>query len=220
MPLAYQVLDPGDPGGSGLLAAGWVLATNTGSTTFTYKSPGSSNPGTFTGNGTTTWNWPMRYAFRCRIVNQCVIVGNNLAANCSIASVDLDYGGDAAASQQSNVMMGFIGPQGWIMPRSKNRAGWKFIECGGFVNPFDRVYGSGSAGLPATVASPTGFMNFADLPGQTGVVQPGPFEGQEYDIIDSSNQASPANFGLAVSGGFSFHVKVRCDNAGAWRITG
>jgi hypothetical protein len=202
------------------LPAGWVLATVTSGptgTSFTYQAPGSTNPGA--GAVTALWNWPMQYGIRCRIVNQCTIIGSAINANNSVATVDLDYGGESSANHQNNVIIGLNGAQGWIAPRAKNRAGWKFIECGGAVNPFDAVYGAGSAGFPATIALPTGIMNFADLPGgASGSVQPGPFEGQEYDIIDSTNAAS-GNFASITSGGGANHVKVRYDGSN-WRISG
>jgi hypothetical protein len=62
-------------------------------------------------------------------------------------------------------------------------------------------------------------MNYADLPGgASGAVQPGPTEGQEYDIIDS-NTAASGNFGSTLSGGGTNHVKVRYDGSN-WRISG
>jgi hypothetical protein len=219
-----QVIFP-NPAGFAVpnLPAGWVLATVTSGptgTSFTYKAPGiTSNPGSFV-PGSTVWNWPMQYGIRCRIVNQCTIVGSAISANNSVATVDLDYGGDAAANHQNNVILGLSGVQGWILPRAKNRAGWKFIECGGGVNPFDAIYGAGSAGFPTTFASPYGIMNYDDLPGgANGSVQAGPFEGQEYDIVDSANAADAAHFGSTTSGGAGNHVKVRYGGA-AWRISG
>jgi hypothetical protein len=218
-------IDSPNPGGFAVpnLPAGWILATVTSGptgTSFTYQSPGSTDPGAF--RSAVGWNWPMQYALRCRIVNQCTIVGSGFSANNSVATVDLDYSGDSAANHQNNVIIGLNGIQGWIPPRAKNRAGWKFIECNGAINPFDAVYGAGSAGFPATIAAPYGIMNYADLPGgASGSVQLGPFEGQEYDIIDSTNAAS-GNFGNTTSGGSNNHVKVRYSGQApaAWRISG
>jgi hypothetical protein len=215
-------IDSPNPGGFTVpnLPAGWILATVTSGptgTSFTYQSPGSADPGAFV--SAVGWNWPMQYALRCRIVNQCTIVGSGFSANNSVATVDLDYGGDAAANHQNNVIIGLDGRQGWIPPRAKNRAGWKFIECSGSINPFDAVYGPGSAGFPVTFATPYGQMNYDDLPGGASAsVQAGPFEGQEYDIVDSTNAAS-GNFANTTSGGGGNHVKVRYDGA-AWRISG
>lgn len=213
-----QVLSP-SPSGFAVTGtpAGWVLATVSAGGSFTYTSPGSSNPGAFVSSG--GWNWPLQYGIRVRIANQCTIVASNFTANNSVAAVDLDYGGDSSANQQNNVIFGLNGNQGWIAPRAKNRAGWKFVECTGAVNPFDTVYGSGSAGFPATIAIPTSSMNYADLPGgASSSVQPGPFEGQEYDIVDSTVAAS-GNFAATTSGGGSNHVKVRYDGSN-WRISG
>jgi hypothetical protein len=215
-------IDSPNPGGFGVpnLPAGWILATVTSGpsgTSFTYQSPRSADPGQF--HSAVGWNWPMQYGVRCRIVNQCTILGSNLTANCSVATIDLDYGGDTAANHQNNAIIGLNGAQGWILPRAKNRAGWKFIECSGNINPFDAVYGAGSAGFPTTIAAPYGIMNYADLPGgASGSVHLGPFEGQEYDIIDITNAAS-GNFGNTTSGGAGNHVKLRYDGA-AWRISG
>ena len=84
---------------------------------------------------------------------------------------------------------------------------------------FDTAYGAGSAGFPATAASPYGIMNYNDLPGgASAAVQPGPIEGQEFDIIDS-NTAASNNFASTLSGGGSNHVKVRYDGS-HWRISG
>jgi hypothetical protein len=164
----------------------------------------------------------MSYGIRVRTAKQCTLLGSAMSANCAVAIVDLDYGGDVNAVQEGNVIIGLTASQGWIPPRAKNRAGWKYFEIGGAVNPFDRIYGAGSAGFPTTYADPSLTMVYADLPdNQVNVIQPGPFEGQEYNIIDSSLPAV-GNFGVSISGGGSYHVKVRysLEAPAGWKISG
>ena len=82
---------------------------------------------------------------------------------------------------------------GWTLPSfGPNRAGVRFYQCGNV--PFN--------------------MRFQDLPGQAGVYQTGPYEDDEYIIIDglAGNCADGActAFGTNVTGGGgSLHLKVR-----------
>jgi len=187
---------------------GIITATPTAANKFTY--PGvSSNPGTFTYCG--GWGWPIKYDLRVRKAKECAIISNAFGACSSIANVDLDYDGQAT-EHRNNTFIGALGTYGWLMPSNRgNLAGWKFMTTG-TTQVASLAIGSG-------YPSPLAKMVFADLPGQSGVYQPGPFEGQEYLIIDSPTAAS-GNFAATVgSGGGSNHVKVRYDGS-AWKISG
>ena len=118
-----------------------------------------------------------------------------------------------ACEFRNNVMIGAVAPDGWIMPSStpSQLAGWQFINCNGQPS----VINTG------TVGDPNVRMVFADLPGQTSVFQPGPVDGMEYSITDSSLAAS-GHFAGAPSGGSTNHVKVRYTAAAvnSWLISG
>ena len=183
-----------------------IRATVTGATTFTY--PGvTSNPGSFVQG---SWNYPLRYAIRCRIVKETLISGNQIPIALAFGTVDLDYAG--AAQHRNNVFTGLHASFGWILPTvTKNLAGWKFIGCSGTVPSYGNA------------ANPFGAMKFGDLPGQfsdpSHLYQDGPLESQEYDIIDSPRAAS-GNFAANVTvGGGTNHVKVRYDGTN-WKISG
>lgn len=187
----------------------FVVATVTAANKFTY--PGVvSNPGSY--GSTPQWNWPCRYCIRCRKVKDSLIVGNTLAKYVANAHVDLDYDGQAV-DHRNNVLMGHNAIYGYTVPTdSKQLAGWKFINNTGQVNSLAHV-------SPPTVATPTGSMHFADLPGQSGVFQPGPFETQEYDIIDGAKSGGgSAAWNDQVQGGGSGHYKVRHDGTNWLRI--
>ena len=113
-----------------------IRVTVTGATTFTY--PGvPSNPGAFVHG---EWNYPLRYAIRCRTVKETLISANQVPVAVGFASVDLDYGGTAATQHRNNVFIGLDGPYGWILPSAtKNLAGWKFIGCSGKVPSYGNV---------------------------------------------------------------------------------
>jgi hypothetical protein len=100
----------------------------------------------------------------------------------------------------------------------QNLAGWNFRGAYGSVNPFE-----GHAGWSGvnTVTQPEAHMNFADLPGHGAPYEPGPYEGQEYTIVNSSVPATN-NFNLAIGGaGGANHIKLRYDGPNAvWRISG
>jgi hypothetical protein len=70
------------------------------------------------------------------------------------------------------------------------------------------------------VPFPFGYMHFSDLPGQSGVPQDGPFETQEYSIVDGQRrEGGTAGFADIVTGGGSGHYKVRYDGTN-WRRIG
>lgn len=185
---------------------GFVVATVTGPSQFRY--PGvASNPGAYVSSE--GWNYPLQYGMRMRKVYDSWIYGAGNSINASIASVDLDYNGEAEAR---NNVMSHIAKFGWLMPTNtaKTLAGWKFTNCGG---------SAGTINPGTTVASPNGFMNFADLPGQAGVLQDGPFDTQEFDIKDSP-VAAAGNFGASVTtGGAANKAKLRRIGS-LWTISG
>lgn len=186
---------------------GFITATRTSSVKFTYPLSPSSAPSAFVSGN---WSYPCQYGIRCREVSECTIASNEMpSCQVSVASVDLDYDGFAAHS--NNVFIGATTPFGWIIPSDKrNLAGWSFQMSGDL--------GTASYSFNTT-ANPAGQMVFANLPGQTGVLQPGPIEGQEYSIIDSSI-ASSGNFAAIVSSGNGVNkVKLRYDGTD-WRISG
>jgi Pectate lyase superfamily protein len=198
-----QIRDP-NPGGYSPpgVAGGLILANVIDTTHFTY--PLASNPGRFvSSNG---WNYPIQYAVRCRKVYETVIQGNSWHVVASEASIDLDHNGEA--QHRNNLISGSIGS--WKLPSNKrNLSGWRFINCSGTAG----VYGD-------NFANPYGQMVFANLPGQSGVFQDGPIEGQEYDIIDGQKSGGgSAAFADIVAGGGSGHYKVRYDGSN-WRRIG
>jgi hypothetical protein len=163
------------------------------------------------------WNHPLEYSLRCRKVYETVIMGINPSVQSVIASVDLDYNGQAEA--RNNVFYGAQGEYGWLLPsNTKNLAGWHFINCG--VSQLKNV----AIGIPITldgVTSPmTAAMHFSDLPGQSGVIQDGPFESQEYSIVDGQKSGGrAAGFDDTVTGGGTGHYKVRY-NGTVWKRIG
>jgi hypothetical protein len=180
---------------------------------FTYAGPTSAPSGVSTGTWVTSGNW--RYtcqaALRCRICTDCVVVADQVTPRCATSNVDLDYNGQSQF--KNNVMIGIDGVNsGWKLPSDLRKlAGWHFIKCG--VTPADV---SDNSECQAT-GNPFGVMLFAHLPGQTGVTQWGPIEGQEFHIID----AQTAVFGAVVTGGGTNHYKVRYNGQAAqWQRVG
>jgi pectate lyase-like protein len=188
----------------------YVIVTDIDDAThFKYAGPASS-PGTFVA---AQWGYPPPYGIRCRkVYNTLLTFGSGTYT--AYTGMDLEYGGDANAEHKNNVMLGVSSRNGWIMPTTKpgNLAGWQFIAAQGNASI-----------MGGTVATPYGHMTFANLPGQSGVAQQGPFEGQEYDITDG--QLDPGG-GAAVwndpiKGGGSGHYKVRYGGSPlAWRRIG
>jgi len=204
-------------------ANGILAATVTTANQFTYAL--AANPGGALTSG--MYTYPLCFNFRFRKVSQCFIMTANSVSNVAIADYDMDYGGDVNAIQNNNVMTGINAAKGFILPRAANKASWKYINCVGGTNYLSADVTSTwqPANVPASAARvgfPDATMRFADLPGQTGVNQSGPFDGQEYIIIDST-VAATGNWNATVSaGGGSNRVKVRYDSSGTpgWRISG
>ena len=182
-------------------------------TQFTF--PGSAtNPGSFVSGG---WKYPLKYAIRCRIAKECAIIATPCNPNAAQASVDLDYAG--AASFDTNIMIGVDGTvSGWNVPSDlRQLSGWQFMQVGGTAV----TNNSASSAHP----NPFGVLVFADLPGQSGVTQTGPIEGQEYGIIDGSKEGQTppflAGFSDNVIGGGNGHYKVRYNGQAAkWQRVG
>jgi hypothetical protein len=184
---------------------------------FTY--PLAANPG---GTATCGWCYPNISAIRLRRAIDCYIGSNWLDSATTHGAVDLNYtgsgayndlsGGDPNVYHRNNVFAGCMAGAGWVLPsNTKNLAGCKFINCGGWLGVAS--YWGGVAGYPATVRAPTGQMHFSDLPDNGATVpQDGPYEGQEFDIVDGATAA----LGATVSGGGGGgHYKVRW-NGSAW----
>jgi hypothetical protein len=195
--------------------AGLVNATSPGpnSNRFTYATDRDPGVAFQSSQG---WNWPLRFGLRIRKVTESYVGNNYLLARAAWAMVDMNYGGEAQ-NNASNIMVGTTeqGRAPWLMPTHSSRplGGWQFMTCSGRALP--------SQLGPNTVDSPYQ-MVLADLPGQTGVYQPGPFEGQEYDIVDG--QKSPgvgAVWGEQVIGGGAGKYRVRYGGSPlAWRRIG
>lgn len=167
-------------------------------------------PATFV-PGTLGWSWPPRYAFRARKAYDCVISNFGISAfGAAFAGIDLNHS-DAGAEHKNNVIEAVDSPYGWRLPTAAaNLASWKFVHCrgGGLSTPYNN----------GALVFPQGTMVFANLPGQPGVKQAGPYEGQEFDIVDGNS----AGFDTAQSGGGSGKYKVRWDGGtpGAWKRIG
>jgi hypothetical protein len=215
---------------------GWIIATFTSDAThFTYDlpvNPGSPNPINNTANPGLGWIHAQLYCMRFRKVHNSVIMGNGAQANVALASLDFEYApgitdrasafvpGQGQAQHGNNILWGITFNYGIQMPttNTQNRAGWSIKGAGGPTNPLE---GHGGWTGVSTVGSFVGLMNVADLPNSTsGPYQFGPFEGQEFDIKDSTLAAS-GNFAAVVVGGGSNHVKVRYGGSPLnWRIVG
>jgi hypothetical protein len=195
---------------------GFIIAVVGGvANQFTYYL--KNNPGTYPTGG--RWNYAQPYAMRFRKVENVAIMGVGTGMNCALATLDFDYDGQAQ-NHRNNVLYGAAINYGVRLPQASNPnrrkilAGWNFYGCSGTVSMLD---GFGWRGSGFTAASPSGHMVFADLPGQSGY-QDGPYEGQDFDIMDST--VANTSFGAVVtSGGGSYAVRVRWNGA-AWTITG
>jgi Pectate lyase superfamily protein len=188
--------NPNGPGGN-------LTATITGPSTFTY--PLATNPG-----ASVHANWNLAPVASIAVGGLCMnttFSSNSVEHFYSpITSVDLS----APAAHYNNVFETCTAASGIKYPIPSNKASWKFRQVGTvYVNPEAQIN-----------------MNFADLPnGGLGVQgtnnQPGPFEGQEYMIVDCPTNPI-GNFMTSVSnGGGTFHAKLRyCGSPLSWRIVG
>jgi hypothetical protein len=188
----------------------YVLATVTSPITFTYAL--AANP-TGTPTGSVTWNYPQQYGMRLRKASECLISSFvNSSTNPCHADIDLNFGKAVPVSLEdpSNVQIRNVvftdvhAGRGWAPSVTKRSlAGIKTVNC------------TGSVGLNLQVVTKAmPILTFADLPGQTGVFQTGPLEGQTYNISDGDN----ATFGGTQAGGGGGHYLVRYDGTHWVRI--
>ena len=187
---------------------GVVMATRIDATHFSYPNPTNLSSARYDGQtNPARWSYPNRWAIRCRKVYNSLITSNQFNLFASYGSIDLDYNGEA--DHKNNIIQNTYANWGFIMPTNrKNLASWKFINAGGNLDWF---------GLHT--ANPVGYMRFADLPGQSSVLQP-LIEGDQFDISDGALYGGgSANFGDRVQGGGSGHYKVRFDGT-YWRRCG
>jgi len=207
---------------------GFLLAQSTGGaapTTFTYALPRGAPPAAWTGNDA-KWSYAQYFAIRFRKVSGVSIQGCNCGINSGLATYDFNYN-DASQNHSNNVLYGGQSSStlfgGVWLPQNTNThqrsilAGWTFYGAGGQPNALD---GFGWRPVGYTVASPAGNMVFADLPGQAGVFQDGPFVGQEFDILDSPLANFTHFASRVVTGGGTNKVRLRWDGTSSWIITG
>jgi hypothetical protein len=195
-------------------SAGWgndVVVTATPSpTTFTYAlatQPPSRWP------GGSQWNYKCAVPLRLRSCS-ATFTGNIWQHNAEFGSADFDHSldhppliGGGAGAIRTTTFLGESFPAGIIYPEPGSpsnaaRAGLHFVHCTG-VAPF---------------------MRFADLPGHVNFGQPvfefGPFEDQQYTIIDGQKSGGgTAGWNDIVTGGGTGHYVVRYDGAN-WIRTG
>jgi hypothetical protein len=187
----------------------FTYATKLNDTQFTYPGP-ATNPGAFPG---ANWTYSAISHLRCRKVSDTAIIGNIVGSNVSLAAIDLDYDGEA--KHNNNVFVGCTTASYNLPSNTKNLASWYFDQVGGtVVSSWNSI---------AQTPTPHAKMVFADLPGQTGVLQAGPLDGQEYDIVDGRVDpgGSAAVWDDKIMGGGSGHYKVRYDaTRKSWRRIG
>jgi len=182
--------------------------TSAGPATNTFTYPLAVNPGAASLGASPAWTYPLEYSLRVRKATDCAFIGNELLVNAVVAAGDLDYGGSAA--HKNNIIVSSVGGRGWIPPTGPNAASWKFISVGQLAPDADSI---------ATAGNPCATMVFANLPGQSGVLQPGPYEAQEFDITDGRKSAGvEAGFAEVVIGGGVGRYKVRYNGSNWIRI--
>lgn len=219
-------LDP-NGWGAGSDFTGWTDATVIDGTHFSYPGP-SSDPGAFnlSAGGSIpagvggAWVHYNQFGLRIRRAHECLFQNVSMSAGVTIASLDLDYNGEA--DHKNNTMTNCTAnPTGIRMPTKRyNLAGWKFTNT---VCEFSGDVHNGMGHWNDNIKMPDGTMNFTDLPGQTGpdglVIQE-LFEGQEYVIIDGAKfGGGAAVWGDQVQGSGAGNYKVRYDGS-VWRRIG
>lgn len=171
-----------------------VTATRTGANTFSYPQGGAS--GSFVSG---SWNYPLQYAMQMRTFDESFAAANLLSAVVSASSFDMTNAGNQGV-QFNNYIAAMQGPYGWNPPPNGYGvgAGWQFVNCG-----------------MAGKSPPVAFMQYRDLPGESGVYQNGAV-GAEYTIIN----ADTVGFGGVVTAtGGTNRYKVRY-NGVAWTRAG
>jgi hypothetical protein len=100
------------------------------------------------------------------------------------------------------------GTLGWIMPKATSKANVQYINCDNPTGSTNDAAGSQSG------------MNFADLPGQSGVIMTTPIEGMTYDIVNC-NAATFLATAAGAGTGATAHRRVRYNAATpAWQVIG
>ena len=132
-----------------------------------------------------------------KVVDSGVFAANALDAIEQTASFDMSTGSPGFADDSC---MAMLGAYGWALPQNGLgvAAAWKFNMWG---------HGNASSGNPA---APIPFLQFRDLPGQSGVLLP-LTEGLEYTIVNADTQAAFAG-AISATGGTN-HYKVRVNTA-------
>ncbi|PWT88193.1 MAG: hypothetical protein C5B54_11015 [Acidobacteria bacterium] len=179
------ILDVADTVQWGIPSNGITSISNITSTSFRYAGPASTPPAFASG----TWNYPLNMAIRAHSITNCSFMANALTgmayANGSVNLQPHLFG-------WSNLMMAMNVPCGWVGPYDSS-ASFKYISC----------WTDGH--------TPPNTLRFSWLPGGGLAREPGPMEGQEYNVMDCQTAA----FGDIVIGGGTNHYKVR-HNASNW----
>jgi Pectate lyase superfamily protein len=192
--------------GTGWLAQGQIrTCTVTDATHFTYSL--TVNPGAFNAGAGNDWNY----------INSVGIQVNGTFKDSLITSILLTLGADIVmdlnnsgfASATNCTIMNVQGGGNWAAPPAVQKASYQYINCG----QQDAVGLSG----PGIFG-----MNFADLPGQSGVFMSNAYEGMEYSIGNATislDANSHPILGSTVTGGGTSHAKVRY-NGTNWTLMG
>jgi hypothetical protein len=163
-----------------------------------------------------SWQYALLAGLRFRKASGCTIMSNYLSSQAGLGAVDFDFGSSETPSgnvHSNNVFInngsfyGLDNKAGFLPPtNTKNLAAWHFIQAG------NTPITGNSLGQATTLV---GLMSYSDLPGQSGVTQSGPIEGQEYIISNCTNATS---FGVAATYGVGgAHAKVRF-NGTTWVV--
>lgn len=191
---------------------GWILATRVDSTRFSY--PLSGSPPAYNSGDPLKWSYSCQFGFRFRKVTDCLITACDTGGR-FLCDYDFAFDGSANVVHNNNSIRQCIGGTGAALPAAANITAWAFDRM--FLNS------AGTNGIFGDrAASVYGITKFANLPGQSGVNQVGPFESQEFTIIDSATAPS-GNFGAVISSGTGSPantVKLRRNNSSQWTISG
>jgi hypothetical protein len=218
---AWFVSNPnGHPLGTGL---SFVDVTVTAANKFKYFGV-NSNPGTYRKftdpanpyyNCCSAWTVPLQWAMRFRKVSNSVIFGMQPGPVTAQATFDMDWSdppGVGLPVHTNNVIRDCYASWGYRLPSDLNNlTGWKVMDCSGNGNYFADSY---------VKDSPIG-LAFANLPGgSAGTLQYGPFEGQEFTIVDGGLYpgGGAATWGDRVQGGGTGRYVVRYNGSYWTRI--
>lgn len=182
------------------LGNAFVTATRTGTTTFTY--PLVSDPGAYPGVNAFSAQWSLKQStgLKMRGASSTFVSGVTVsiqAANLLVAGVDLFT--DGADSGTNNTLVSVIAPN-WNAPRSTSKANYQYTNC------------NEPKGVELDARGVQFGMLFADLPGQSGVIQATPHQSTSFFITDG-NQAT---IGQAVTAGSGSNASYVGRSASAW----